>query len=198
MPSRRRVLSGCVTGVAAALAGCFGNTDGDPATTDANDTSDPDATTAATTDPTTTDTDDGVLYEREWTGISIDKGSGWIHETPQISEFAAFTYTVSAADGTGFDVYVFEKEYTVSEIYEPWINAPSGMRPQDGGIVGLSGVTARNVEGEITKTSSVDAGRYWIAVDHSNFNGGVPRAQVDGDSPDTITVDVSLRFVPAI
>jgi hypothetical protein len=61
----------------------------------------------------------------------------------------------------------------------------------------LSGATARDVTGSVERTPFVDSGVKWIAVDHSDFNGGFPRAEAGEESPDEITVDVSIRVTPA-
>lgn len=194
MPSRRRVLEVCAAGVAGAIAGCFGgpddasgpDTDG-PGTSGGSET---------TTGGATATTGDGVGYTREWTGVTVEKGSGWIAELPDLAEASDLSYTVTATESVAFDVYVFGDEHP-KETYERWINAPSGMKFETAGIVGLSGVTARDVSGSVERTAFVDAGPKWLVVDHSDFNGGFPRAEAGEDSPDRITVDVSVRVTPA-
>jgi hypothetical protein len=198
MPSRRRFLQGCVTGTAGLVAGCFGGSDdGDSGggTRPPSETQGGSTSSTPTVEGTATP-DDGVLYEKSWTGVTIEKGSGWIHETPAFEEAVDFNYSVVAGESVGFDVYVFGDEHPKSE-YEEWINAPSGLKFETNGIVGLSGATARDVTGSVERTPFVDSGVKWVAVDHSDFNGGFPRAEVDEESPDEITVDVSIRVTPA-
>jgi len=193
MPSRRRVLEVCTAGVVGAIAGCFGGPDdASGPETDAPDTSGGSGPTGGAT----ATTGDDVSYVREWTGVTIEKGSGWIAELPDLEEASDLSYAVAAEESVAFDVYVFGDEHP-KETYERWINAPSGMKFETNGTVGLSGVTARNVSGSVERTAFVDAGPKWVAVDHSDFNGGFPRAEVDGDSPEEITVDVSIRVVLA-
>jgi len=153
-------------------------------------------TTGTPADSTTPTTDDDVLYDRAWSGVTIEKESGWIRGVPEFDEPNDLTYTVTVAEPVPFDVYVFNRENT-KETYERWINAPSGMKFETNGIVGLSGATARNVSESIERTAFVDGGRKWVAVDYSDFNGGFPRAEVDGDSPEEITLDVSIRATAA-
>jgi hypothetical protein len=137
-----------------------------------------------------------VFYEETWTDITIEKGSGWIAELPELETSSNLSYSVSTEAPVRFDVYVFADDYP-KDTYERWINAPSGMKFETNGIVGLSGATARNVSESVERSAFVDAGRVCIAVDYSDFNGGFPRAKVDDDSPDSISVDVSIRATSA-
>jgi hypothetical protein len=187
MPDRRRFLQVCAATATGVVTGCFGGVDGDR--------TDP-GTHTATGTPADSTTDDDVLYDRAWSGVTIEKESGWIREVPEFDESNDLTYTVTVAEPVPFDVYVFNRENT-KETYERWINAPSGMKFETNGIVGLSGATARNVSESIERTAFVDGGRKWVAVDYSDFNGGFPRAEVDGDSPEEITLDVSIRATAA-
>jgi hypothetical protein len=174
-----------VAGAATLVAGCFGSPD-DGGSGDSDPGTD-------TTGATTTTSDD-VLYQNEWTGVRIDKGSGWIQALPE-GEARTISYTVNNDGPTGYDVYVFDRE-NAKETYEDWTNAPSNMKFETTGTVGLSGVTRRNVSGRVERTAQVPEGPLWIVVDHSDFDGGSPRAEVDGDSPESITVDVSVRLTP--
>jgi len=190
MPDRRRFLQVCAATATGVVAGCFGGSDDD-----GTDRETP-TTTGTPADSTTPATDDDVLYDRAWSGVTIEKESGWIRGVPEFDEPNDLTYTVTVAEPVPFDVYVFNREST-KETYERWINAPSGMKFETNGIVGLSGATARNVSESIERTAFVDGGRKWVAVDYSDFNGGFPRAEVDGDSPEEITLDVSIRATAA-
>jgi hypothetical protein len=188
MVGRRRFLQVCTAAATGFVAGCFGGADGDD--------SEPRTATGTPAGSTTSTTGSVLPYDREWSGVTVQRGDGWITEVPDFGESTDLTYSVTAGEGVTFDVYVFDSENT-KNTYERWINAPSGMKFETNGIVGLSGATARNVSGSVERTPFVDAGRKWIAIDHSDFNGGFPRAELDEDSPEEIVVDVSIRVVAA-
>lgn len=192
---RRRFLSLCGAGTGAFLAGCFGSPDDDtPGPGGASSTpggSSPDGSGASPASPTPED----LLYRNEWTGLTIERDDGEILALPELDEGGKLSYAVSAEGPVGFDVYVFDNE-TEKDTYERWINAPADMRSETGRIVGYSGATARDVTGSIRREDVlIDPGRWWIAVDHTDFNGGVPRATLVEDGPESITVDVSVRII---
>jgi hypothetical protein len=196
MPDRRRFLQCCVTAATGTVAGCFDRWDEFSSETERPTNSETPEDSPEGGDDAVTTTDDDLLYAEEWTEITIEKGSGWMHELPELEESSDLTYSVTAEEPVGFDVYVFAEAYK-KETYERWINSPPGMKFETNGIVGLSGATARDVTGSIERTPFVDAGRMWVAVDHSDFDGGFPRAEIDDDSPEAITVDVSIRATAA-
>ena len=184
MRNRRRFLSLCA-GTTAFLAGCFGGVD--------DDTPEPGGASGtlgvSDTSPVSS-ARDGLLYQNEWSGATIEKGDGEIFEMGEISEGGKLSYSVNAGRPVGFDVYVFGQRSTKQE-YERWIN---GAPSQPSGVVGRSGATTRNVIGEARKQGVlIESGEWWLAVDYSEFNGGTPRAEPGTDSPEEITVDVSIQ-----
>lgn len=185
MYSRRRFLQVCAAGTAGVLAGCEGVLSEET----------PDRTPGQARSDTATSEDD-VLYENGWEGVTIDKGDGWITALPELRESADLFYSVRASEPVRFDVYVFAEQYTKRQ-YEEWIVASPGEREETRGITGLSGATKRNQLEAVEHDAFVDAGTMWIAVDHSDFHGGYPRAEVDEESPEQITVDVTVRATAA-
>jgi hypothetical protein len=187
---RRRFLSLCGAGTGAFLAGCFGGTGETP---EPGGTSDAPGETPGVSPASPTSED--LLYRNEWTELTIGRDDGEILALPELEEGGKLSYSVSAEGSVGFDVYVFAEE-SVKDTYERWVNAPADLRSETGGIVGYSGATARDVTGSVRREDVlIDSGRWWIAVDYSDFNGGVPRATLVEDGPDTITVDVSVQVV---
>jgi hypothetical protein len=186
MADRRRFLSLCGAGTVAFLAGCFGGTDGTP---DPAGTSDAPGTSPASPTP------EDLLYRNEWAGLTIGREDGEVLALPELEEGGKLSFSVSAEESVRFDVYVFADEPT-KDTYERWVNAPADMRSETSGVVGYSGATARDVTGSIRREDVlIDPGRWWVAVDHTDFNGGVPRATLVEDGSETLTVDVSIQVV---
>jgi len=168
----------------ALLSGCSGDTNG-TATEDGS-------TTTSTTQTPTSTSGSTLPYEKEWEDITVEKGSGWIHEIPAFEEQAELSYTVTNTASVNFDVYVFEKGFNSGlDKYKEYI---SGGDNADG-ATGIDGATDEHAD-EQAESSGVPltSGEYAIVVDHSNFKGGHNRARPDEESPDTLTVDISLKL----
>jgi len=182
--TRRRFLGAWVAGTAGILAGCAGIVSEGPGET----------STPAGNDPTTSGGD--LRFEEEWTGVEIEKGDGWVVELPDVQEPIDLFYSVTASDDVRFDVYAFHEERT-KRTYERWVEASGDEREETMGITGVSGATSRNQLTSVEREAFVDPGTMWVAVDHSNFDGGSPRAKVNDESPERITVDVTIRATAA-
>jgi hypothetical protein len=188
MQTRRKILSACFTGTVALLSGCSAES-GDNPTKD--QTTKPDESSTQTPTPASTP-NDPLPYQNEWTDVNIEKGSGWIHEIPEFDAQAEISYTVTNNSPVNIDVYVFEREGFDSGLdkYTAYID---GGENADG-ETGINGASDEHADDQAESTGApLSPGAYAIVVDHSNFEGGLNRARPDEDSPDSISVDVSLE-----
>lgn len=187
MQTRRRVLLAGISGTVALLSGCSGDTNGTPTES---------GSTTTATQASTTATESTLPYEKEWNDITVEKGSGWIHEIPAFEKQAELSYTVTNTSSVNFDVYVFEKGFNTGfDKYKEYIN--NGENAD--GATGVDGATDEHAD-EQAESSGVPLtpGEYAIVVDHSNFKGGLNRARPDEESPDTLTIDISLKLESAL
>lgn len=114
MQTRRRVLLAGISGTVSLLSGCSGGTNRTPTES---------GSTTTATQISTTATESTLPYEKEWNDITVEKGSGWIHEIPAFEKQAELSYTVTNTASVNFDVYVFEKGFDSGlDKYKEYIN----------------------------------------------------------------------------
>ena len=185
-PTRRQLL-GVLSGTL--LAGCSSGSDGKMTRQSTTQS----ATT--TTSETPTKSNSPLPYEKEWEDITVQKNQGWQKKLPKFSKQATISYVVSGEEDTDFDVYVFKTGFGSGfDQYKEFLQTG-----ENGDSVTGETATDENADGKAETTGSpLPPGQYAIVVDYSNFEGGLNRAKVDDDSPETITVDISVEINPLI